>query len=100
MEDSAIITISEEMIEAPEEETAKEEATSIQEILTELTTTELLTSTEMTTTTTEKCLTYVNLEKIDIEHLNQFTYLGSAFIIASLFLFACKFFYRIFNMFF
>lgn len=99
MEASEIMTNS-DMTEIPDEETVVE-TTSIQEVTEELTITELLTSTETTlTTTTTECLIYAKLEKIDVEQLNQFTYLGSAFIIACLFLFSCKFVYRIFNMFF
>lgn len=37
---------------------------------------------------------------IDVDMLNTFTYLGTAFIIGFFFFFVCKGVYRLFNMFF
>lgn len=40
------------------------------------------------------------LSGIDVDMLNTFTYLGSAFVIGFFFFFVCKGAYRFFNMFF
>ncbi len=41
-----------------------------------------------------------DLSGIDVDMLNTFTYLGSAFVLAFFFFFVCKGVYRLFNMFF
>lgn len=41
-----------------------------------------------------------DLSNIDVDMLNTFTYLGSAFVLAFFFFFVCKGVYRLFNMFF
>lgn len=41
-----------------------------------------------------------NLSGIDVNMLNTFTYLGTAFILAFFFFFVCKGVYKLFNMFF
>ena len=104
MEASEIMTNS-EMTEIPYEEIVVE-TTSIQEVTEELTITELLTSTETdlmttsTTMTTTECLTYAKLEKLDVGMLNNFTYLGTFFIIFVTSIIVFKGIYRLFNIFF
>lgn len=98
MEDSEIMTDS-EMTEIPDETTA-EETTIIQEVTEEPTITELLTSTETISTTTTECLTYANLEKLNVDMLNNFTYLGTFFIIFVILIIVFKGVYRLFNIFF
>lgn len=77
-----------------------EEVTEIQtEVLTEvITETTVITEQETFTTTTE-CQTS-QLNGLNVERINNFAYLGSAFIIACLFWFVCKGLYRLFNIFF
>ena len=90
MEDSEIMT------EIPEENSA--ETTSIQEV-TEILTTELLTSEETTETTTE-CLIYQNIDKINIDRLNDFTYLGIFFMIFIILITIFRGLYGLFRIFF
>lgn len=74
----------------------------ITEIQTEVTTemiAETTVTTEQETYTTTECQT-LQLNELDVERINNFAYLGSAFIIACLFWFVCKSVYRLFNMFF
>ncbi len=63
------------------------------EILTEAFTDEI---TETTTTTAAEPLP----DGINVDLLNQFLYLGTAFIIACFFWFVCKLVYNLFKMFF
>lgn len=53
-----------------------------------------------TTTTTVSTADLSALSGIDVDMLNTFTYLGSAFVLAFFFFFVCKGVYRLFNMFF
>ena len=52
------------------------------------------------TTTTVSTSDLSNLSEMDVEMLNTFTYLGSAFIIGFFFFFVCKGVYKLFCMFF
>ena len=98
MEDSSIMTDYE--LTEIQEETPTEEITTIQELITEITTTELLTSTETTSTvTTTICPTYANLEKIDVDMLNNFTYIGTFFIIFCILLIVFRGLNRLFRIF-
>lgn len=95
MEDSEMMTSS-EITEVPEVET-----TTVQELTEELMTTELLTSTETTSeTTTTVCLTYQNIEKLDVDMLNNFTYLGIFSMILIILTIAFKGVYGLFKIFF
>lgn len=65
-------------------------------------TSETATETETVETTTAAVSTadLSALAEIDVDMLNTFTYLGSAFVIGFFFFFVCKGAYRLFNMFF
>lgn len=65
--------------------------TTVSEIIT-------LESTETLTTVAVPDLS--NLSGIDVDMLNAFTYLGTAFVIGFFFFFVCKGVYKLFNMFF
>lgn len=98
MEDSEMMTSS-EIAEVPEEETV--ETTTVQELTEELMTTDLLTSTETTSnTTTTVCLTYQNIERLDVDMLNIFTYLGTFLIVVCILIILFKSIYRLLNIFF
>lgn len=112
MEDSEIMTDS-VITEIPEETTTSipeliqeltEEMTT-EEITSEMTVTELLTSTEITTTTTTTtttatvCPTCSNLEEINVDMLNNFTYTGTFFIIFFILLIVFRGLNRFFRIF-
>lgn len=64
-------------------------------------TTTIITKIEtVTTSTTVSTADLSRLADIDVDMLNSFTYLGSAFIIAFFFFFVCKGVYKLFCMFF
>ena len=64
-------------------------------------TTTIITEIEtVTTSTTVSTADLSRLADIDVDMLNSFTYLGSAFIIAFFFFFVCKGVYKLFCMFF
>lgn len=64
-------------------------------------TTAIMTETEtVETTTTVSTADLSSLAGIDVDSLNTFTYLGSAFVLGFFFFFVCKVVYRFFNMFF
>lgn len=96
MEDSELMTNS-EMTEIPEE--TSEETTTIQEVTEEMTT-ELLTSEEISQTTTTECLIYQNIEKLNIDRLNDFTYLGIFFMAFVILIIVLKGLIGLFNIFF
>lgn len=96
MEDSEMMTDF-EMTEIPEE--TSEETSIIQEVTEEMTT-ELLTSTETTFTTTTECLTFQKIEKVDIDMLNTFTYLGTFFMAFMILIVIFKGLYGLFKIFF
>lgn len=81
------------MTEIPEIPETEPEQT---ELVTEIT---LTTFPEQETFTTTECQTF-QVTELDVDQINNFAYLGSAFIIACLFWFVCKSVYRLFNMFF
>lgn len=54
----------------------------------------------VTTATTVSTADLSSLAGVDVDMLNTFTYLGSAFVIGFFFFFVCKGAYRFFNMFF
>lgn len=54
----------------------------------------------VTTVTTVSTSDLSALSGIDVDMLNTFTYLGSAFVIGFFFFFVCKGVYHFFNMFF
>ncbi len=59
--------------------------------------------TEIETVTTSTTVSTADLSKladIDVDMLNSFTYLGSAFVLAFFFFFVCKGVYKLFCMFF
>lgn len=56
--------------------------------------------TESTETFTTVSTSGSDISEIDVDMLNTFTYLGTAFILGFFFFFVCKGVYRLFNMFF
>lgn len=113
MEDSEIMTdtviteiLEETTTSIPEIIEDLTEELTTEEITSELTVTELLTSTETTstettstTTTTTVCPTCANLEKIDADMLNNFTYIGTFFIIFVILLIVFRGLNRLFRIF-
>lgn len=64
-------------------------------------TTSIITETETVETTAVVSTADLSaLAGIDVDSLNTFTYLGSAFVLGFFFFFVCKGVYRFFNMFF
>ncbi len=66
----------------------------------ETTVTEMILTESTETFTTVSTADLSNLSEIDVDMLNTFTYLGTAFVLGFFFFFVCKGVYRLFNMFF
>ncbi len=66
----------------------------------ETTVTEMIMTESTETFTTVSNADLSNLSEIDVDMLNTFTYLGTAFVLGFFFFFVCKGVYRLFNMFF